>query len=405
MLITTANLASNPRLLKEYIALSGTGRYDVYVIGFDLDNWTRQVETQVRTRYNVSRIKYLQAGRSPLWPWLVATGVQFLARILARVVPANLRMQALAANKLTFRLMRGLKHMPEKFDVVIAHNLGAWYPAYRLSRKSGSRLVIDVEDYHPGERVEHRPQEERKRREFLMRTLLPKAGYVYFASPLIEGETLGLTGKLKHHAVINNCFPKGEFMSSGQSANEQRIRLVWFSQNISGGRGLEMVIGALKAYADQYHLHLIGHLDPTFNDEWVRPNAELITTEPPLPQAELHQRLTAFDVGLAVEMDTADLNRQICLTNKIFAYYQAGLFILATDTRAQRLFLDRKKGHGQVCAQTPEGFSHAFHQIGDAIGSIRKDQHNRWQEAQGHAWEEEQKKLLDIIAKLTTDHA
>jgi glycosyltransferase involved in cell wall biosynthesis len=45
-----------------------------------------------------------------------------------------------------------------------------------------------------------------------------------------------------------------------------------------------------------------------------------------------------FDVGLATEKATP-LNRNICLTNKIFTYLLAGNCILASDTDAQKGFL------------------------------------------------------------------
>jgi len=46
-------------------------------------------------------------------------------------------------------------------------------------------------------------------------------------------------------------------------------------------------------------------------------------------------RLAAeYDIGLATEV-SATLNRDICLTNKIFTYLLAGMPVLATDTSAQ----------------------------------------------------------------------
>jgi glycosyltransferase involved in cell wall biosynthesis len=41
-----------------------------------------------------------------------------------------------------------------------------------------------------------------------------------------------------------------------------------------------------------------------------------------------------FDIGLAME-ESVPFNRDICLTNKIFTYMQAGLAVLASDTTAQ----------------------------------------------------------------------
>ena len=111
---------------------------------------------------------------------------------------------------------------------------------------------------------------------------------------------------------------------------EGPLRLVWFSQNISAGRGLEYILPPLKKFVGTIELHLFGNLDGAFYEAHLKPMKNVFIHEP-LPQKKLHNNLSNYDVGLALEIAT-DRNRDICLTNKLLAYFQAGLFVFASDT-------------------------------------------------------------------------
>lgn len=58
--------------------------------------------------------------------------------------------------------------------------------------------------------------------------------------------------------------------------------------------------------------------------------------------------LADYDEGLAIEVESNDYNRQICLTNKIFSYLQSGLYILATNTPAQEQFMTSHHKNGMM---------------------------------------------------------
>ena len=67
----------------------------------------------------------------------------------------------------------------------------------------------------------------------------------------------------------------------------------------------------------------------------------------PVPESEIFVMASKCDIGMASEVGVP-LNRQICLTNKIFTYIQSGLAILASDTDAQRKFLSQYSSAGRV---------------------------------------------------------
>ena len=71
LFITSTNLASNPRCLKEVRTAAQQG-YTVSVIAFAMDNWTKEKEQIIRESLKQVNFYYIPAGRSPFWPWLNA---------------------------------------------------------------------------------------------------------------------------------------------------------------------------------------------------------------------------------------------------------------------------------------------------------------------------------------------
>ena len=65
----------------------------------------------------------------------------------------------------------------------------------------------------------------------------------------------------------------------------------------------------------------------------------------PVPPDEIFKVASKYDIGLATEIPHTQ-NREICLTNKLFSYLLAGNCILASDTAAQKLFLEENTGIG-----------------------------------------------------------
>jgi glycosyltransferase involved in cell wall biosynthesis len=200
------------------------------------------------------------------------------------------------------------------------------------------------------------------------------------------------------HLLINNCFSQTEFQFTEN--NSEKIKFVWFSQNISQGRGLELVIPALAKFKDKIELHLIGNLYANFNDAFLSNYSDFITLYKPLSQKELNLKLSEFDIGLAIELNTADFNRQICLTNKIFAYTQSGLYVLATDTFAQIKFIEEHKNIGLITKQKTDDFITSIEKIINNISEIRNNKKSRFNYAQQLSWENESKKLNTIWNKI-----
>ncbi|WP_242919043.1 hypothetical protein [Pontibacter liquoris] len=396
LFLTTNNLTTNPRLLKE-VKVAVEAGYLPTVVLFDFDNWTNNIEHSLRESLEGVKFITIPATRKNLLSWLFSSGVQYGCRKVYKFLKFSRRVNAFASDKRSYLLNRSLESLPSSYDFIISHNLGSLYPAYNFAEKYTIPFAFDIEDYHPGEMVSRDAGNEKERREFILKKLLPTAAYVSYASPLIGEATFSFIHDVSEQKrfLLNNAFSLLEFQQP-KSLSNSRTKLVWFSQNIAAGRGLELVIPVLYSFRDRVKLTLIGNLIPEFYEAFLKQYDDVIEYREPLPQSELHLQLANYDIGLAIEISRSDINKDIALSNKLIAYAQAGLFVLATDTRGQALFIDEHPQIGSVFQQSTEGFETAFRQVLAKLQPIREAKQTRFAAARELAWEKEAEKLTEI---------
>jgi glycosyltransferase involved in cell wall biosynthesis len=116
--------------------------------------------------------------------------------------------------------------------------------------------------------------------------------------------------------------------------------LYWFSQTIGPGRGLEEAIATLGNMQIPAELSLRGFISPAYRRELeslaqhYRLAHPLVFLPPGNPD-DMPRLSKGYHLGLSLERRTPD-NRNICLTNKIFAYLLAGIPVWLSETDAQR---------------------------------------------------------------------
>lgn len=399
LFLTTVNLTANPRLLKE-IDLATRNGFSATILLFRIGNWGDGNDRRLMQRYPNARFIRLSALRRPFGMWLLGSLLERAARFACRYVdhPA---VHAMASGKRYLLLRRAIIRLEEgRFDWVVAHNPAAFHPALLAARRYGARLGIDVEDYHPAEASD--PRLARSLRS-LLRTCLAGADYASYAAPLIreacDRETARPAGPAP---VVLNTFPRSEFPAP-ETPPTGPLRLVWFSQHVARGRGLELVLPAVARSGGEVELHLYGLPDPDFQRDHLdgTPHISLHGT---LPQAELHALLTAYDVGLAIDV-LSDGNRDLAVTNKFIAYLQSGLFLAVTETRAQRLQLAGFAEHGILFPPDAQAFARVLAGLVADKFRIRDDRPRRHAAAAGLDWAVESGKLLGIWCDSGTDTA
>lgn len=334
------------------------------------------------------KIFSIPAGRKPLLPWLLSVATESILRISGSIFSLPVPALSQSVSRRSNLLIKELNKVSNP-DWVIGHNPGAIWPVLYAAKKFNCRAGFDVEDYHPGEGNNKYLQSLVKK---LMVRLLPKMDYVSFAAPLIfEQVNAEMDFNLTKWLTIPNYFPASDF-AEPTILVDQPLKLVWFSQNISAGRGLELVLPIIKKAAVKLELHLIGNLDQDFYKNHLKEISNVLL-HPPMKQYELHQSLGQFDIGLALE-PAKDKNNELAVSNKILAYLQAGLFVVATNTPAQESYLKEFPGHGICFDYRANNAETVFEKIIDEVNTIRSQRITRYKNFENRNWESTSQELL-----------
>ena len=338
-LVTSANLAANPRLVKEASALRESG-YRVRVVAADimpsLAGYDSEIAKEVADEF--IRVSY----RRPRWRRVGRLVKQRAAR---KVVAALNRIPPFLAatghHPLTPALSEATRR--HRADLYIAHNLAALPAAGAAAQRYNARFGFDAEDYHCGElAMTEMNAPELRIRKSIESYWLPKAAHLTAASPGISDAY-----RRDYHVQMQpilNVFPLSQAPKQPgvpRSWRGEMPSLYWFSQTIGENRGLEEIVAALACMKTKAELVLRGNASPGYVNRLLATartvgGDDLVKRIKILPVAapDAMARLAAeHDIGLSLETSTT-ANRDICLTNKIFIYLLAGIPVLLSRTSA-----------------------------------------------------------------------
>lgn len=262
------------------------------VVCFEFNNWSYPFNQEIKKEFKRVKLHIIPAGRKPLFPWAMSVFLETFFRVTGRFIPLKGWALSQAVTRRTNLLLKKIKGIKGHFDLVIGHNPGALFPTWFASEKFKCKCGFDVEDYHPGETNDNISSD---RLERLFKFLLPEMNFLTFASmPILEEvkKVADVDG-----SVIQNWFPSCQFQQPVPQVG--KLKLVWFSQNISFNRGLEFAIPVIEQFAD-VELHLFGNCNNEFQSKYLV-NLNNVFLHSSLPQESLHLQLAEFDCGLAIE--------------------------------------------------------------------------------------------------------
>lgn len=336
LIITTGQPAANPRVVKEYETLVAKG-FRVNVLYTYSAEWSYKIDQKKYFSDSVKKQDFILIGGNPHTSWLYyfVSRVQFkVLKLLVRIMPFAFFREMTIARSTLYLWLFAKKY---KADIYIAHYLGALPAAIKATKENGGTVMFDAEDYHRGEDPYH-VSHVRNIIELEDR-LLPKVDLITTASPLIS-KKYELLYPQKKVTTINNVFSSRYIQHFKPGAGQ--LTLFWFSQYIGENRGLEIIIDAVNLLDFNVSLHLLGNIwDKKYVDSLLKRsdnpgNIHLMKSVVP---EKVFKVAAGFDIGLAAEIPYSE-NRNICLTNKIFTYLLAGNCILASDTEAQKEFMN-----------------------------------------------------------------
>jgi len=388
LFITTSNLASNPRLLKE-LHLSTTLFEEIQVVQFKMAGWSDEITEKLKLDLPQVNFIELNAIRKPFLKWLLVSVQEWLLNKVNYKL-LNEKFLSFSLNKRSILLHQFLKKLNVHYTWTIAHNPGAFYPAFIFSKRNNCKLGLDIEDYHPGE---YNDSDLTKQMLKMMEYVLPKADYCSFAAPLIQLEVEKyIPSHSSNWFTVINGFPQSEF-TEPKRIKSAKFKVIWFSQNISTGRGLENFISVMGEFEDDIELHLVGELYDDIRSMLFN-NSHNIIIHAPMKQMELHQFLSTFTVGLVTD-PPINRNRELAITNKIIAYSQAGLYILSVSADGHDQFLTESELNYRIIKNDKKEIRQALVYLISNHDAIKNCQHKQYKYACVNSWESINSKLTE----------
>lgn len=405
-LISNAPISMNPRLVKEASALSAAGFEVVITYGRHAARFGHDDENVVKGKpWKVCPVlaeKETVIGRL----------VQWLLRVRRRIFGAFYSLfpcrpflewsfSLYFFEQLAIALTSGA-------DLFIAHNpqslpIAAW--AARMTRR---KYAFDAEDYHLGE---FDPSEFNtaayKKLQRIEKYFLAGCAYVSAASPGIADAIRQMYG-IRTPAVILNVFPlslreKPAPAPPDRLPKDTVISFYWFSQIINFDRGLDDVLKAASGINEPFELHLRGDLDRHSRAALNKRIKELnlsgrINIHSVVANESLIPLTMQHDVGLCLEIPKT-INRDICITNKMFVYWLCGLAVIASRTQGNEWA--KKSAPGTVLlyeSGNAKELRRLMLQCIKAPESVRRMKENAYEWAVNRwNWETEAHRVVELV--------
>lgn len=333
-LLTDQHICTNPRLWKEALSLSKAGYEVVILTTFTTESELvrdyKLLEKAERVEYksvlnlipcqasNAKRFYYRLRRKLAVWVKLYV-GIE--ASYLLGYAPDLLFTSAKKENALLY----------------VAHMECSQYVGKQLSQR-GFKVAFDIEDWYSKDYLV--PARPIKLLQKLEKFALVNGAYVTCPSDAMASAIQKFYSVKRKPIVVYNSFSTSETpVSKLDTFRNTTFSILWFSQTIGPGRGLEKIIEALNLINLPIVLKLIGDvaddyrhdLEHLFHNSGQR---QLVFSDQ-IPHHELSSEIEKHDLGLALENIFPE-SRNLTVTNKILQYTQVGIRVLATNTKGQR---------------------------------------------------------------------
>ena len=389
VIFTQSPLSKAPRVVKEANCLVRNG-YNVIVYSLWYD---KEVLTQDNSLID-HRIIHKSGANL-----INKNSKSLLLRIERRIHRALVRHLGFQTKKsLGYNYKKYLEKLEkEKANLYIGHEEMSLALAKDLISE-GFKVAFDFEDFHSQDLLQkdrvYRPI---KLLSILENFVMNNASFCVTTSDALARHLAKEYNAAQPVTVYNSfhCFNRDEPRIISQKLNS----LVWISQVIGPGRGLELLVKAISLSKLNYKLTLIGKKDLDFCETIFNslPKNLKLKFSDYIPPDRIALELEKFDVGIAFE-EKKPISRDLTITNKVFHYLNSGLAILATNTSGQFEMAQKTKSvislvlpdPFQICENLEELFADS-----EKL-KIRKKQ-SRYYGNEVFCFENEEQKILKLV--------
>ena len=334
-------MASTPRMLKAADAFHEAG-YEVRMVCAEHVDWCIKAGI-------IERAKRSWKCRVVDWHPITGKGLYhwsrlrhyFFRKLISIIGPSRIGLTALV--NANFRVGPEILNaiLEEPFDFLYAGTAGGIGIGALAAQIAKKPYALDLEDFHSDELegfanalLTHK----------IMENIEKQA--CFGARFLTAGsKAMALEYRIKYGflpEVINNVFKLPKNDPSIEIGTNGLLKVIWFSQTLGHGRGLESFLETVALMKAKVQLTLRGTLEMGFDlvlkkisaKSKGRLNLEIKNQDPTKSPEQICE---GYDIGLALEQGQVR-NREVCLCNKPLTYPLAGLAVVLTDTEGQREF-------------------------------------------------------------------
>ena len=395
-IITTRHISYNPRVLKEADVLSANG-YDVTVVAVNNSAVLHDFDEQLmRTRkWKLRTVNYRRGQERMRWMYLSLRQrvFHFLSRVTCRWG---------VAERAAEKAFDGLVALAcaEKADLYIAHHVEALGAGYKAARRNQAVFGFDAEDFHTGMNESASSAPADGLTYFLEKKYLGYCRHMTAASKLMAEAYRDKYGVSLPETILN-VFPM--VVLPVREAHDP-VRFHWYSQVIGPNRGIEVLLEAAAMIKLPFEIHLRGSMysngyKDTLTDICHRAGiGQQVFFHEPIPPEQIIPDGNNYDVGLALE-SAISMNRNICVTNKVFSYLMSRMAIVGTDTEGQKDIFTHFPEAVVVCRMNdPADLARAMTVfIQDREKLMKAKRAAEMAAREQFNWEKESKKLLQAI--------
>jgi glycosyltransferase involved in cell wall biosynthesis len=331
VLLTGGVLCNNPRVIKDADTLADAG-WDVEVLGA----WI--------TDEYVARDRAVMAGRGWRWTPVVQPSSSAWPRVrtrLAREVGARTGLRT--GRQLGYAGPELLRTALERqADIYVAHSEPALWAIRQLATR-GCRVGVDFEDWFS--RDNGADQHRRHIAAYLedLERHVVRVAALRMSPSRAMSAAISAAYDCEPPAVVYNAFPWSERARFDGARRDRtscdRPSLLWYSQTIGPGRGLELLCAALAEVSADAEVHIRGKSTEAYRTSLVSrlPDAwkSRVFFHAPVSVDELPSRIAEHDIAFSGE-DAASPSRDLTITNKVLHGLVAGLAVVASDTAGTR---------------------------------------------------------------------
>jgi len=290
--------------------------------------------------------------------------------------------------------------LKRKADLTMAHSASTLWVARELMKR-GRKVAVDFEDWFSREngKASWHPDRVVAR---LEKELLITACHATCTSEAMA-EAIGKAYGRKPE-VIYNVFPLADAPQPAPEPGPEGPKVLWISQALGPGRGLELLVEALHFCRPSFKVTLVGNPQGTYQSKlqsklpagWKRK----VSFQKQVPDKKVLECIAGYHIGLALELRDPE-NRDVTISNKIFQYLLGGLAVAATSTRGQMEIANLCAGAVRTCEpDDPKAVAKVLMNWAENPEQLRQDRAMAKQAAiKKFSWEHESGKIVRLVSR------